>query len=128
MKVIRSKPRKTATFIQTPREKHIFDAQKYEIDEKQIYDFYKIIPKQEPAYNVIKKQVAFGKDISFKHIDKNKKYSNYSTFRELLQKEIDIEDIKSDIEETKLLMNLSENTRYKFYSYFRLDRADFIAL
>ena len=126
MKDIRSKPRKTATFIQTPREKHIFDAQKYEIDEKQIYDFYKIIPKQEPAYNVIKKQVAFGKDISFKHIDKNKKYSNYSTFRELLQKEIDIEDIKSDIEETKLLMNLSENTRYKFYSYFRLDRADFI--
>ena len=126
MKDILSKPRKTATFIQTPREKHIFDAQKYEIDEKQIYDFYKIIPKQEPAYNVIKKQVAFGKDISFKQIDKNKKFSNYSTFRELLQKEIDIEDIKSDIEEAKLLMNLSENTRYKFYSYFRLDRADFI--
>ena len=126
MKGILSKPRKTATFIQTPREKHIFDAQKYEIDEKQIYDFYKIIPKQEPAYNVIKKQVAFGKDISFKQIDKNKKFSNYSTFRELLQKEIDIEDIKSDIEEAKLLMNLSENTRYKFYSYFRLDRADFI--
>ena len=120
------RPRHTATFIQKPLEKHIFDAQKYEIDEKQIYDFYKIIPKQEPVYNVIKKQVAFGRDIAFKKIDKNKKYSNYIIFRDLMQKELDIEDIKSDIEQAKLLMNLSENTRYKFYSYFRLDRADFI--
>ena len=113
------RPRHTATFIQKPLEKHIFDAQKYEIDEKQIYDFYKIIPKQEPVYNVIKKQVAFGRDIAFKKIDKNKKYSNYIIFRDLMQKELDIEDIKSDIEQAKLLMNLSENTRYKFYSYFR---------
>ena len=120
------RPRHTATFIQKPQEKHIFDAQKYEIDEKQIYDFYKIIPKQEKVYNVIKKQVAFGRDIAFKTIDKNKKYSNYIIFRDLMQKELDIEDIKSDIEQAKSLMNLSENTRYKFYSYFRLDRDDFI--
>jgi hypothetical protein len=33
--------------------KIIFDAQKYELDEKQVYDFYKIVPKQEPIYNVI---------------------------------------------------------------------------
>ena len=126
MKGILTKPRKTATFIQSPKEKHIFDAQKYEIDEKQIYDFYKIIPKEDLPYNVIKKQLAFGRDISFKQIDKNKKFGNYSIFRQFMQKEIDIEDIKSDIEQAKLLMNMSENTRYKFYSYFRLDRADFI--
>ena len=126
MKKILARPRKTAAFIQFPKEKYIFDAQKYEIDEKQIYDFYQIIPKQERVYNVIKKQVAYGKDIAFKQIDKNKKFSNYSIFRQYMQKEVDIEDIKSDIEQAKLLMNLSENTRYKFYSYFRLDRADFI--
>ena len=118
--------RNTASFTQNPKEKHIFDAQKYEIDEKQIYDFYKIIPKEEPVYNVIKKQIAFGKDIAFQQKDKNKKFSNYNIFRDYMQKELDIEDIKSDIEQAKLLINTSENTRYKFYSYFRLDRDDFI--
>ena len=118
--------RNTASFTQNPKEKHIFDAQKYEIDEKQIYDFYKIIPKEEPVYNVIKKQIAFGKDIAFQQKDKNKKFSNYNIFRDYMQKELDIEDIKSDIEQVKLLLNKSENTRYKFYSYFKLDRADHI--
>ena len=118
--------RKTATFIQNPKEKYIIDAQQYELDEKQIYDFYSIIPKEIPKYNVIKKQVAFGKDTVHKKLDKNKKFSNYTIFRDLMQKELDIEDIKSDIEQVKLLLNKSENTRYKFYSYFRLDRADHI--
>ena len=120
-------PRKTATFIPNPKVKFIFDAQKYELDEKQVYDFYKIIPKQEPIYNVIKKQVAFGKDIKYNNkMEKNKKYSNYCLFRELMQKELDIEDIKVDIEQTKLLLNSSENMRIKFYSYFHMDRNDYI--
>ena len=118
--------RYTAEFVQNPKEKYIIDAQQYELDEKQIYDFYSIIPKEIPKYNVIKKQVAFGKDIAHTKLDKNKKYSNYTIFRDFMQKEIDIEDIKSDIEQVKYLINKSESTRYKFYSYFRMDRADYI--
>ena len=123
---MKAQKRYTATFIPNPKEKYIIDAQQYELDEKQIYDFYSIVPKEIPKYNVIKKQVAFGKDTVHKKLDKNKKFSNYTMFRDFMQKEIDIEDIKSDIEQVKLLLNNSENTRYKFYSYFRLDRADHI--
>ena len=126
MNSFRPKARKTGAFIQNPKEKHIFDAQNYEIDKKQIYDIYKISPKKENIYNVIKKQVAFGKDIAFKQKSENKKFNNYIVFRDYMQKELDIDDIKSDIEQVKSLINLSENTRYKFYSYFRLDRNDFI--
>ena len=121
------KKKNPTTFIPNPKVKFIFDAQKYELDEKQVYDFYKIIPKQEPIYNVIKKQVAFGKDIKYNNkMEKNKKHSNYCLFRELMQKELDIEDIKVDIEQTKLLLNSSENMRNKFYSYFHMDRNDYI--
>ena len=122
---MKGKPRKTATFTTDTKEKSIIEAQKYEIDKKQIYDFYGITPKKERKYNVIKKQIAFGKDSAFKKIDKNKKYSNYLVFRELLQKEYDIEDIKSEIEQVKLLINLSENTRDEFYRFFQFDRADY---
>ena len=123
---MRKLPRKTATFTMDTKEKSIIEAQKYEIDKKQIYDFYGIIPKKERVYNVIKKQIAFGKDSAFKNIDKNKKYSNYLVFRALLQKEYDIEDIKSEIEQVKLLINFSENTRDEFYRFFHFDRADYI--
>ena len=123
---MKDKPRKTATFIMDTKEKSIIEAQKYEIDKKQIYDFYGIKPKKERIYNVIKKQIAFGKDSAFKNIDKNKKYSNYCAFREYFQKAYDIEDIKADIEEVKLLVNFSENTRDEFYRFFHFDRADYI--
>ena len=123
---MKSMPRKTATFIMDTKEKSIIEAQKYEIDKKQIYDFYGIIPKKERKYNVIKKQIAFGKQSAFKNIDPNKKYSNYMVFRALFQKEYDIEDIKSEIEQVKLLVNLSENTRDEFYRFFHFDRADYI--
>ena len=123
---MKGKPRKTATFIMDTNEKSIIEAQKYEIDKKQIYDFYGKKPKEERVYNVIKKQIAFGKDTSFEKIDKNKKYSNYLVFRENLQKELDIEDIKSEMEQVKLLINLSENTRDEFYHFFHFDRADYI--
>ena len=122
---MKGKPRKTATFIMDTKEKSIIEAQKYEIDKKQIYDFYGIIPKKERVYNVIKKQIAFGKDSTGK-IDKNKKYSNYLVFREIFQKEYDIEDVKSEIEQVKLLINLSENTRDEFYRFFQFDRVDYI--
>ena len=124
--MMKGKPRKTATFIMDTKEKSIIEAQKYEIDKKQIYDFYGLIPKKERVYNVIKKQIAFGKHSAFKNIDPNKKYSNYMVFRELLQKQYDIEDIKSEIEEVKLLVNFSENTRDDFYRFFHFDRADYI--
>ena len=120
------KPKKTGQIINNPKEKYMFEPQQYEIDEKQIYDFYKIIPKKEPKYNVIKKQVAFCKDIAFKKIDNNKKFNNYCIFRDYMQKKIDIDDIKSDIEQVKSLINQSENIRNKFYSYFHIDRADII--
>ena len=123
---MKDKPRKTATFIMDTKEKSIIEAQKYEIDKKQIYHFYGIKPKKERIYNVIKKQIAFGKDSAFKNIDKNKEYSKYCAFRENFQKAYDIEDIKADIEEVKLLVNFSENTRDEFYRFFHFDRADYI--
>ena len=122
-----NRPRKTATFIDGDmKEKSIVEAQKYEIDKKQIYDFYGIIPKKERVYNVIKKQIAFGKENSFSKIkiEHSKLYSNYLVFREILQKEIDNNEIKYEMEEVKALINLSENTRDEFYRYFHLDRAD----
>lgn len=123
---MQGRSRRTATFSMDTKEKSIIEAQKYEIDKKQIYDFYGKKPKTERKYNVIKKQIAFGRDIAFKKIDPNKKYSNYSVFRELLQKEIDIEDIKAEIEQAKLLVNLSENNRDEFYQYFHFDRVDYL--
>ena len=111
------------------KEKYAFEAQAYELDEKQIYDFYQRKPKKERIYNIIKKQIAFGRDVAFKStLNKNKakKYSNYLIFRESMQKEVDIDDIKSDIEQVKSLINSSQNMRDKFYSYFCMDRADYI--
>ena len=124
---MRGKPRKTATFTTDTKEKSIIEAQKYEIDKNQINDFYGRKPKTERVYNVIKKQIAFGKDTSFEKIDKNKKYSNYLVFREIFQKEIDIEDIKLEMDQVKLLINLSENTRDEFYHFFHFDRVDYIS-
>ena len=120
------KPRKTATFIMEAKEKSIIEAQKYEIDKKKIAKYYGKKLKKERVYNVIKKDIAFEKDSGFKTIDTNKRYSHYLVFRELLQKEFDIEDIKADIEQIKLLINLSENTRDEFYRFFQFDRADYI--
>ena len=122
-----NRPRKTATFIEGDiKEKSIVEAQKYEIDKKQIYDFYGIIPKKERIYKVIKKQIAFGKENFFSKIkiEHSKQYSNYLVFREIFQKEIDNNEIKYEMEEIKALINLSENTRDEFYRYFHLDRAD----
>ena len=123
---MQGRSRRTATFTMDTKEKSIIEAQKYEIDKKQLLDFYGKKPKTERKYNVIKKQIAFGKDIAFKKIDPNKKYSNYLVFRELLQKELDIEDIKAEIEQVKLLVNLSENNRDEFYRYFHFDRVDYL--
>ena len=120
------KPRKTATFIMQTKEKSIIEAQKYEIDKKKIVDFYGLKLKKERVYNVIKKDIAFEKESGFKTIDTNKRYSHYLVFRELLQKEFGIEDIKSDLEQVKLLINVSENTRNEFYRFFQFDKLDYI--
>ena len=41
---MKSLPRKTITFTMETKEKSIIEVQKLELDKKQIYDFYVIIP------------------------------------------------------------------------------------
>jgi hypothetical protein len=101
-------------------ERTIKHAQQYEIDKLKLIDFYQLKNKKNYEYNVIQKKIFFGKENTINKIDKKKKYSEYLIFRQLLQKEYDIEDIKYELENAKEIVNYSKNIREEFYRYFKL--------
>ena len=105
-------------------ERTIKHAQQYEIDKLKLIDFYQLKNKKNYEYNVIQKKIFFGKENTINKIDKKKKYSDYLVFRQLLQKEYDIEDIKLELENTKETINYSKNLREEFYRYFKLTKDD----
>ena len=101
-------------------EKTIKIAQQYKIDKKKLIDFYQIKKKDKYKYNIIQKKIFFGRENTINKIDKRKKYSEYLIFRQLLQKEYDIEEIKFELENAKEIVNYSKNIREDFYRYFKL--------
>ena len=101
-------------------EKTIKHAQQYKIDKKKLIEFYQIKKKDKYKYNIIQKKIFFGRENTINKIDKKKKYSEYLIFRQLLQKEYDIEDIKYELENAKEILNYSRNIREDFYRYFKL--------
>ena len=101
-------------------EKTIKHAQQYKIDKKKLIEFYQIKKKDKYKYNIIQKKIFFGRENTINKIDKKKKYSEYLIFRQLLQKEYDIEDIKYELENAKEIVNYSKNIREEFYRYFKL--------
>ena len=101
-------------------EKTIKHAQQYKIDKKKLIEFYQIKKKDKYKYNIIQKKIFFGRENTINKIDKRKKYSEYLIFRQLLQKEYDIEDIKYELENAKEILNYSRNIREDFYRYFKL--------
>ena len=101
-------------------EKTIKIAQQYKIDKKKLAEFYKKKKKDKYQYNIIQKKIFFGRENTINKIDKRKKYSEYLIFRQLLQKEYDIEDIKYELENAKEILNYSRNIREDFYRYFKL--------
>ena len=101
-------------------EKTIKIAQQYKIDKKKLADFYQKKKKDKYQYNIIQKKIFFGRENTINKIDKRKKYSEYLIFRQLLQKEYDIEDIKYELENAKEILNYSRNIREDFYRYFKL--------
>ena len=101
-------------------EKTIKLAQQYKIDKKKLIDFYQIKKKDKYKYNIIQKKIFFRRENTINKIDKQKKYAEYLIFRQLLQKEYDIEDIKFELENAKEIENYSKNIREDFYRYFKL--------
>ena len=73
------------------------------IKKKLIY-FYQI-KKKINKYNIIQKLIFFRRGNTINKIDKKKNYSEYLIFRQLLQKEYDIADIKFELENPKEIVN-----------------------
>jgi len=103
-------------------EKTIKEAQKYEFDKKQIFDYYGIKKKEKPVYNVVQKKIIFAKENTINKIDKKLKYSNYLIFRSLLQSEFDFEDMKEEMENGLEMINYSKNIRNYLYRHFNIDK------